>query len=208
MMCMKNKKDTTVLNNDLHISQVEQRRAMRSRRQRTLNRRYLSEEFTSIFTENRHLAPHLGFCQPSATGGVGERVELDAPFAMDDGEGALFFPDMEVQEECVVETETVQDTIEIASEDVMQKPAESDHRGRRSSRVSSPYSDISDESHSSRSSSLSSSSSSSSVRSMSRRRQRRRSSDDSSDSDDVVLKSSSQRRGGSWGDCGGTRRSR
>ena len=78
---------------------------MRSRRQRTLNRRYLSDEFTSIFTENLQLAPHLGFSDPNAEL-VEQIVEVDATLELD-STSPVYLHDMEVQGECVIETETV-----------------------------------------------------------------------------------------------------
>lgn len=180
---------------------------MRTRRQRTLNRRYASEEFTSIFSENRSLAPHLGFSDPNSEV-VEQMVEVDTTVEID-GSG-MFIQDMEVQEECVIETETIplpeetvsldldqsmpqtSGTVEISSEESPQKYQDSRHENvQQSSRASSPYSDISDESDTTRSSS-SSSSSSLERRPPSSRRQRRDSSD-SNQSDHVPVKRASQR---------------
>ena len=190
--------------------QVEQRRAMRTRRQRTLNRRYVSEEFTSIFTENRSLAPHLGFSDPN-TEVVEQTVEVDTTVEID--ASGMFIQEVEVQEECVIETETIplmeesvsldldhsllhtSGTIEIFSEDVPpQKPQDSRYgKVQKSSRASSPYSDISDESDTTRSSSSSSSSSSSPERRPPPPRRQRRDSSDSNHSGHAPAKRSSQR---------------
>lgn len=163
------------LKEQLMQQKVEQRRAMRSRRQRTLNRRYASDEFTSIFTENRNLAPHLGLAEPNQEV-VEQTVEVDTTVDME--ESAVFIHEVEVQEECVVETETVphpeagevevsqSGIIEVVEDSSTRYQDSSKGRERQSSRVSSPYSDISSrESQPSRSSvssqsSLSSSSSS------------------------------------------------
>lgn len=181
---------------------------MRTRRQRTLNRRYASEEFTSIFTENRSLAPHLGFSDPNSEV-VEQMVEVDTTVEID--ASGTFIQDMEVQEECVIETETIplpeesvsldldqslpqtSATVEISSEENPQKIQDSKYaKVQQSSRASSPYSDISDESDTTRPSSSSSSLSSPERRGPPSHRQRRDSSD-SNQSDHVPAKRSSQR---------------
>lgn len=136
------------------------------RRQRTLNRRYASEEFTSIFSENRELAPHLGFSDPSAQV-VEETVEVDYATVEMFSTG-LVEQEVEVQEECImeIETETVltpdQQSLHHASAiveistDMLPEPTVatvSDMADTVSSGASSPYSDISDSESSSRSSS-------------------------------------------------------
>nr|KAG5701622.1 hypothetical protein BaRGS_019311 [Batillaria attramentaria] len=85
--------------------QVEQRRAMR--RQRTLNRRYASEEFTSIFTENRELAPHLGFSDPNAQV-VEETVEVDYATVEIDASG-IVEQEVEVEQRLSVAIEATLD---------------------------------------------------------------------------------------------------
>jgi hypothetical protein len=65
---------------------------MRSRRQRTLNRRYVSDEFTSIFTENRSLAPHLGLVEANQEV-VEQTVEVDTTVEMD---SSMFIQEFEV----------------------------------------------------------------------------------------------------------------
>lgn len=143
------------------------------RRQRTLNRRYASEEFTSIFTENRDLAPHLGISDLASQEHVVEQmVEIDMTVEMD--ASGLVVQEVEVQEECVVETEpesiplpevSPQDVeislpqavgvIETASDvDHLERKISAGSSGRQSardSRASSPYSDISEESSTTRS---------------------------------------------------------
>ncbi|KAK7489549.1 hypothetical protein BaRGS_00019183, partial [Batillaria attramentaria] len=195
----KKRRTKAEMKEELMQQKVEQRRAMR--RQRTLNRRYASEEFTSIFTENRELAPHLGFSDPNAQV-VEETVEVDYATVEIDASG-IVEQEVEVQEECImeVETETVlvpedssasaalagqpiqeaSDMMEISADVSPDRADASEKPETVSSRASSPYSDISD--------SESTSSSSASERSPPRRRHKRNSGD-SSRSDQAPVKRS------------------
>lgn len=171
------------------------------RRQRTLNRRYASEEFTSIFSEKRELAPHLGICSQSLQEQdvVEETVEVDTTVDMD---ASGIIEQELVVGEFVVTTESVEEettTVDVASSElpsasgvieVAYDPlpsnskasvASSEKHSTQSSRASSPYSDISEE--------TTTNSSSSSERSI-RQRRRKQNSGDSSLSDQTPVKRS------------------
>uniref|UniRef100_A0A2C9JDF1 BOD1/SHG1 domain-containing protein n=1 Tax=Biomphalaria glabrata TaxID=6526 RepID=A0A2C9JDF1_BIOGL len=117
----KKRRKKAELKEQLHQQKVLERKAALSRR-RTRNRRYASEEFTSIFTERKSL--NQSYTDPPA-----DIVTFD---------GSLEVVEMTVDQECVVET--VSETVDVVdgekTEDLtLQCP--------------SPYSDISDKSMSS-----------------------------------------------------------
>ncbi|CAL1526470.1 unnamed protein product [Lymnaea stagnalis] len=111
----------------LHQQKVLERKAA-LRRQRTRNRRYTSEEFTSIFSERKTL--NQSYTEPVLASQ--EIVTFD---------GSLEIVEMTVDQECVVET--VGDTVEVV--------VDADKMDDLTLQCPSPYSDISDKSMSDKS---------------------------------------------------------
>ncbi|XP_005099430.1 biorientation of chromosomes in cell division protein 1-like 1 [Aplysia californica] len=129
------RKNKAEMKEQLHQQKVMEKKAA-LRRRRTRNRKYASDEFTSIFSERKALTQ-------SYTEGVVDSEEI-VTF-----DGTVEVVEMTVDQECVVET--VGEIVETGDSHASRKPGEEEKGEELVLQCPSPYSDISDRSMSDKS---------------------------------------------------------